>query len=317
MGQFKNILLYLEDWRGASEILRRTVDLTELNGARLTIVDVVEDLSGLGSIFSPANKSLILGERVKEKRRDQLQKLAEDIRRRGVDADAMVLTGKPPLEVIRAVITRRHDLVVKAARGQGLLQELLFGTTAMHLMRECPSAVWMMRPMSGRRLRRVMAAVDPDPRDAEKTALNHKIINMAVSLAQSEGSELHIAHAWTLQMESALRGHSAGGIEREVDQMVSTLRMTHRTWVRDLADSHIPPSVKRHVHLAKGDAGRRIPEIARRERISLIVMGTVCRTGVAGFLIGNTAERVLRQVNCSVLTIKPDAFECPLKLEAL
>jgi nucleotide-binding universal stress UspA family protein len=49
--------------------------------------------------------------------------------------------------------------------------------------------------------------------------------------------------------------------------------------------------------------------------IDLLVMGTVCRTGIAGFLIGNTAEEVLNQVDCSVLTVKPEGFETPVTLQ--
>ena len=49
--------------------------------------------------------------------------------------------------------------------------------------------------------------------------------------------------------------------------------------------------------------------------IDLLVMGTVCRTGIAGFLIGNTAEEVLNQVGCSVLTLKPEGFVTPVTLD--
>jgi nucleotide-binding universal stress UspA family protein len=49
--------------------------------------------------------------------------------------------------------------------------------------------------------------------------------------------------------------------------------------------------------------------------IDLLVMGTVCRTGIAGFLIGNTAEEVLNQVDCSVLTRKPVGFVTPVTLD--
>ncbi len=34
-------------------------------------------------------------------------------------------------------------------------------------------------------------------------------------------------------------------------------------------------------------------------------MDIVSHTGVTGLLIGNPAERILRQVDCSVLTVKP------------
>jgi universal stress protein E len=42
-------------------------------------------------------------------------------------------------------------------------------------------------------------------------------------------------------------------------------------------------------------------------------MGTVCRIGIAGLFIGNTAESILGEVSYSVLTLKPDGFETPVK----
>ena len=43
-----------------------------------------------------------------------------------------------------------------------------------------------------------------------------------------------------------------------------------------------------------------------------LVMGSVQRTGVGGLFIGDTAELVLRQVQCAVLTIKPEGFVSPV-----
>ena len=37
-------------------------------------------------------------------------------------------------------------------------------------------------------------------------------------------------------------------------------------------------------------------------------MGSIGRTGLRALLIGNTAERVLRRLPCSLLTVKPDDF---------
>ncbi len=41
---------------------------------------------------------------------------------------------------------------------------------------------------------------------------------------------------------------------------------------------------------------------------------TVSRSGNAGFIVGNTAEMVLQQVDYSVLTVKPDGFVSPITL---
>jgi len=65
----------------------------------------------------------------------------------------------------------------------------------------------------------------------------------------------------------------------------------------------------------KGFAKDRIPEIVKEEKIDLIMMGTVGRTGIPGLLMGNTAETVLNRIDCSVLAVKPEGFITPVRLE--
>ena len=65
----------------------------------------------------------------------------------------------------------------------------------------------------------------------------------------------------------------------------------------------------------KGWARQEIPAVAKRIDADLVVMGTVGRTGVPGFIMGNTAETILNQINCSVLAIKPPGFSTPVTLE--
>jgi nucleotide-binding universal stress UspA family protein len=44
-------------------------------------------------------------------------------------------------------------------------------------------------------------------------------------------------------------------------------------------------------------------------------MGTVARIGIPGLLIGNTAETILDQLDCSVLAVKPPGFVSPVALD--
>jgi universal stress protein E len=60
------------------------------------------------------------------------------------------------------------------------------------------------------------------------------------------------------------------------------------------------------VHLVKGDPRVVIAEFAASHHADLLVVGTVARSGVAGRIIGNTAEAVLNQLPCSMLVVKPD-----------
>jgi hypothetical protein len=47
----------------------------------------------------------------------------------------------------------------------------------------------------------------------------------------------------------------------------------------------------------------------------MLVMGSLGRVGIAGMLIGDTAESLIRSVHCSVLALKPPDFLCPVRLE--
>lgn len=41
----------------------------------------------------------------------------------------------------------------------------------------------------------------------------------------------------------------------------------------------------------------------------------VARTGIPGFVMGNTADTILKQIDCAVLATKPPGFATPVTLE--
>lgn len=58
-------------------------------------------------------------------------------------------------------------------------------------------------------------------------------------------------------------------------------------------------------HVAAGVPFKEICRYADQENIGLIVIGTHGRSGLSHLLIGSTAERVVQQASCPVLSIKP------------
>ena len=311
MKRFKNILLFAGSEGGKDAALERAVTLAKNNKAKLKVVDVIEELPRemrvLIRVMSPMElKELMINERM-----NQLNQLIGPTRKDGVHVCAKVLVGTPFLEIIREVLRDKHDLVIKTARGKGGLKEILFGSTAMHLMRKCPCPVLVVKPTHRNKYARVMAAVDPDPSYKERNVLNNKIMELAASMSRLEGSELHVVHAWTLYGEDMLR---RGLSKSEVEKLARDTRKMHKGWVVELMEKFAPETPNKRVHLLKGNAETLIPRLAKRKRIELIVMGTVCRTGIKGFFIGNTGEKVLQQVDCSVLAVKPDGFITPIKL---
>lgn len=314
MKRFKNILLVANRKAGGNITFRRAVALARRNQALLTVVGVLETWPDEMQKVTPTLPPKDIQEMARQELGEQLMQLTAPVKQEGLQVTTKVLCGKPFLEIIREVLRNQHDLVMMTAEGKGGLKEMLLGSTALHLMRKCPCPVWVLKPTQRSQYARILAAVDPDPYNEEKTALNYKIMELATSLAHLEGSELYIIHTWFLFGERALRGRSRLS-PGEMAKLLQETKNRHKKWLNELLEKFSLKKLRHQIHLLKGDPGKLIPELAKKKSVELIVMGTVCRTGVAGFLIGNTVEKVLHQVDCSVLTIKPEGFVTPIRLD--
>jgi len=314
MERFKKIL-FVNDGKTKREVpLERAVNLAKRNQASLTVVEVLEGPPRDTQTF--LKTSIIKGivKTAAQETTERLERLVAPIKKEGVETTSKILMGTPFLEIIREVLRNNHDLVMLSPRKKAKVKMILFGSRTMHLIRKCPCPVWAIKPTKRKKYARILAAVDPLPFDDERNALNIKIMEMATSLAELEGSELHVVHCWTPYLEARPRGGSSLTFN-EVDKLVRDIRRTHKMRFDKFLDGFNLKTLPHKVHLLKGDPAALIVDLARKKRIDLVVMGTVCRTGLAGFFIGNTAEMVVQEIDCSVLAVKPDGFVTPVKLE--
>ena len=316
MKRFNNILLVFNSEVKQQAAVDRAVSLSRQNSAKLTVFTVLKELP---SNMTQAISGIPSQELVELATADHLHKvdfLVKDICKRGVNAHSKIASGVPFLEIIRQVLRDKHDLVIIAAEGKGGLKERLFGSTSMHLMRKCPCPVWVVKPTKQTTYKKIMAAIDvtsdfPDP---ERESLNPLIIQLASSLARMDSSELHVVQVWSVFAEGYMEVRG-GASEDTIRDMRMQTRREYEYRLEQLLSAVNLKGVKTRRHLPRNDnAPKAIIKLVKKNNIDLLVSGTVCRTGIAGFFIGNTAEKVLSEVNCSVLTVKPNGFVTPVTL---
>ena len=306
MKRFKNILVIPSDELSADDpALIRAVKLADNNAARLTVLCPIEgDYDfGTGLEYIPEIIRFL---------QEKLETMVEPAREKGVTAETLVRYGRPFVEIIKQVREAGHDLVMKTARGYKLHKSLIFGTTALHLLRKCPCPVWIVNPKRGER-RGILAAVDPDTTNEQSLALNRTIMELATSLSVLEEMELNVAHAWSVPHEDMIRRLPLLRVARDdADNYVKDIEGRHRERFAALIEQFRERDSRMETHFVKGVAEEIIPAIVKEKNIEVVVMGTVARTGIPGLLIGNTAEGVINQVDCSVLAIKPEGFVSPV-----
>ena len=326
MKRFKNILCVIDVKSDERHALERAAALAENNQARVTVATVAERLPEGIKIPEGGAGPGDLQDRLTEAEAQRLKTLIEPYHTR-VKINARVLVGTSYLEIIREVLRSNHDLVIKCPESPSWLDRIFTGDD-MHLLRKCPCPVWLVKPKTADSYQRILAAVDVDdnyPPAELKTrqALNGTVMELAGSLAVSEFAQLHVVHAWEAIGESAMR-HSAfmSQPEDKVNAYVDQVRRHHARLLDALMQEtgaklgqDAMDYIKPQRHLLKGSARREVPALAKHLQVDCIVMGTVARTGVRGFIIGNTAETILEQIACSVLAIKPPGFVTPVTLE--
>ncbi len=319
MKRFSNILLVIDTDADYTVALQRAVDLAQNNQATLTVslvIDATQAHTGILAVTPDGFSDFVVGEKSK-----MLRAMVSTIADRGMTIQTKVLVGRAYIEIIRQVIAAGHDLLIKNANEDDSLASSLFRSTDMRLMRKCPCPVWIIRANEQRRYQRILAAVDLDPEEAVKDSLNRKILELSTSLALSEFCELHVVHAWRLQAETYFRSPRAAFSDADVDAMAAEEFEARQQWLEDLLKAYGAKANKGaldylepKLHLVKGDAKLAVPAKVRELDADLVVMGTVARTGIAGFFMGNTAESILTQIDCSVLTVKPAGFETPVTM---
>ena len=311
MQRFKNILLVLDPEGQETASFDKAVLLAEQNDARLTLFSVVYMHPDLRRYPGSVGETLLAP--VVSDRRQWLQGFMPTLQEHGIVGETVVVTGVHFLEIIREVLREQHDLVIITAEEKKGIRARVFGTNSMHLMRKCPCPVWVVKRAQTRLYARILAAVDPSFYDPKRDSLNPLILQLAGSMARKEAAELHIVHVWHFFSERYVRKH--GMTEDDVQEAKAQEKLQHKQHFDTLLSQVDITDLKPHLHLIEGDPEDCIPELVVEQGIDLLVMGTVCRTGIAGFLIGNTAEEILNQVDCSVLTLKPEGFVTPVTLE--
>ncbi len=320
MNLFKNILYVSEGAVSQEASIMRAVSLAENNQADLTVIDVIPIISagiGLprGSLISSKLQAAIVNER-----RKILEALIEPYKKR-LHIQLDILVGTTFLEVTRVVLRNGHDLLIKPAENPSFI-ERLFGTNDMQLLRNCPCPVWLTRAKEKSKYKQILAAVDfdPDMPDTIEHDLNRQILELSGSLAFSDFASLHVIHAWNAPGEAMLRTW-ADDLQEASVTYVEGIRSSHERAYNRLRQRLIERIGKDtsdylspEFHMRRGAAATVIPEIAKELNIDLVVMGTVARAGVMGLFIGNTAEFVLEQLQCSVLAVKPPGFVSPVHL---
>jgi nucleotide-binding universal stress UspA family protein len=148
-------------------------------------------------------------------------------------------------------------------------------------------------------IRRILCPVD-------FSANSEHALQYAVAFAQTHEAELILLHVMDYAAIDVLDYPSAFEFSTQINEK---LREISEERLEQLTAAKKGEYAKVSSRLSTGTPFLEIVNLARKEEIDLIVMGTQGRTGLAHVFMGSVAEKVVRKSACPVLTVKHPEHE--------
>ncbi|MGS0682677.1 universal stress protein [Shewanella sp. 125m-7] len=310
MKSFKKILYVSQGLPSDSDSIGQALRLSQANNAQVEGLIACPALSAKLIQYKDTYENAL---RQTVNQQIDKSRLQNHIAEADVPLSLQILSGeKPAVNIIKDILKHGHDLLIKDAEP---LAETGVGFTAidMTLLRKCPCPVWLNRSVHQQLdKRQVAVAIDPISSSLEENTLSLRMLQLARDIANRCDYRLHVLSCWEYQLESYLRNSLWIKIDQdELNAELDATRIRHR----DALDSLIEQSGidgEIIIHHLQGAADVQIPRFVNGKNIDILVMGTLARTGIPGFVIGNTAENILRSIKCSLVALKPEGFESPI-----
>lgn len=300
MKRFRNILVIYGDRPGSDDALGQAAALAAANGADLTVATLLDERAGTRAMREETEK--------------RTQRIVSGIADDGIaSVSCRFLSGNAPVEIVRQVLLDGHDLVFVSAESGGGFSDAVFGRTVTQLMRKCPCPVWAVRHGETVPHRQVLAAIDLDEEGGAD--LSARVLDIAAALAAADGAELHVVHGWDVDGAERTTAYSEAPPAVYAD-ILARHEEARRARIRALLHSAGVSAAGVKIHLPRTEARKAILDTAAQAVADVIVMGMAGAPrrafGFGGTLGGNSAEGILADVGCAVLTVKPGDFVSPI-----
>ena len=175
--------------------------------------------------------------------------------------------------VVRASIRNEADIVLKSSYKHSHRQRIFNKTSDWTLIRECQCPVLLVKEGEKKDgVRRILAAVDA--RD-DQSKLNKNIVDFSKKVLESKNTEMHFVSAYEDSMTFPNRAKliEVCGVDND------------------------------RIHVQMGSPEKVIVDKADALDISLVVIGSAERSGLSALVHGNTAEKILDDLSCDVLSM--------------
>jgi nucleotide-binding universal stress UspA family protein len=284
---FEKLLVATDFSRSSIAALSYAENLTQLYGRELLLAHVVSS----GNVSPREPLAVFAAPEIGQAMAEDLEQLANQIRRRGVQARA-ILTEGPVADALQALVEKeKPTLLVTGTHGAHGLERLILGSTAEGILRAVSCPVLTVGPACANITRKNLALQTI----AYATVMQHPsdaALLYAASLARAMHAHVQLVHA----------------IDEIADMPENTLNKEVQSQSDLLAEALKGSDCKVSVHRVYGEPVEAILRRVIATQADLIVLGAERGRKLAAFMPAGVAYGLIRSAPCPVITLKREGL---------
>jgi nucleotide-binding universal stress UspA family protein len=234
-----------------------------------------------------------------------LERFADNCVPPGVPVRFEVSEGPAAAEILGKAAAMSASLVVLGARGRSGLGRVLLGSVSEAVLRKASCPVMTVPKAANDAISAPPGLFEHIVVGVDFSDCSIRALNYAMSLAQESNAKLTVVHVIERMPDLPREIHEtvlAG--PRNLEEFIASASQDRQSRLNDM----IPDAVRAYcvvdtmVH--SGTPYREILRVADEGRADLLVIGVRGRGAVDRAVFGSTADRLVRQASCPVLTLR-------------
>lgn len=296
---YNKVLIPLDGSPFAERVLAHLRSLIEPKAAELILLRVVQPLSY--SVSPEAFASL--GGMDEQLRWDEakayLEGLRGELRSLGSRIHLEVSGGEAATAIVRSADTHGADLIAMTTHGRSGLGRWALGSVADRVVRSASQPIFLVRGTTevaeGVALKRVLLPLDG-------SELAEMALEPAKALAKKAGAELLLVRAVVPLSDAEVAGLYTGW--GSPDEVYVRRQAAATQYLGRLERGLKEEGLRVATFVDEGHPTQVIVETEASHEVDLVVMSTHGRSGVARWVYGSVADKVLQQVGSPLLLVR-------------
>lgn len=291
----------------AAEALRRAATLAARFNARLSVLHVFPNFVAVDVLpyagLAPYLRPSLLTNELRARLESELAAHVSPYESTAGPIETCLTEGDPATDIRTKAEEIAADLLVMGTHGRGRLDRFILGSVTEKLVRSAPCPVLTLSPPVEKRpmgaaapFDKILCAVDLGPSTPG-------VLSYALTLAE-ERSQIVALHV----VEGVGEAETEGTLRFSIPESAAFRDALVRE-ARERLQRIVPQSLRARCAVTErvvvGRAYKSILKAAATEGVDLIVVGLHGHGDVQRLFFGGTANHVVRQAPCPVLTVRP------------